>query len=133
MLDAGLTAVVFLGLTLFAFKTKIDFTRLHNVFFVPVLILLIFVIIAMIWPGQTINLVVVRLYKLTISLYLIYHTQMMIGNGKHKYSISEEYIVPILNLYSLSTEEYIAAILNLYLNIIYFFPFPIILILDDSL
>ncbi|XP_011685608.1 PREDICTED: protein lifeguard 1-like isoform X2 [Wasmannia auropunctata] len=99
MLAVGITAAVCLGLTIFAFQTKIDFTGLHSVLFVAVLILLIFGIIAMIWHGKIMTLVYAALGALIFSLYLIYDTQMMIG-GKHKYSISpEEYIFAALSLY----------------------------------
>ncbi|XP_011332686.1 protein lifeguard 1 isoform X2 [Ooceraea biroi] len=99
MLAVGITAAVCLGLTIFAFQTKIDFTGLSSVLFVAILILLIFGIIAMIWPGRTMTLVYASLGALIFSLYLIYDTQMMIG-GKHKYSISpEEYIFAALSLY----------------------------------
>ncbi|EGI71056.1 PREDICTED: protein lifeguard 1-like [Acromyrmex echinatior] len=99
MLAVGITAAVCLGLTIFAFQTKIDFTGLHSVLFVAVLILLIFGIIAVIWHGKVITLVYASLGAFIFSLYLIYDTQMMIG-GKHKYSISpEEYIFAALSLY----------------------------------
>jgi len=99
MLAVGITAAVCLGLTVFAFQTKIDFTGLHSVLFVAVLILIIFGIIAMIWKEKIITLVYAALGALIFSLYLIYDTQMMIG-GKHKYSISpEEYIFAALSLY----------------------------------
>ncbi|XP_011263504.1 protein lifeguard 1 isoform X2 [Camponotus floridanus] len=99
MLAVGITAAICLGLTLFAFQTKIDFTGLHSVLFVAVLVLLIFGIIAMIWPGKIMTLVYASLGALIFSFYLIYDTQMMIG-GKHKYSVSpEEYIFAALSLY----------------------------------
>ncbi|XP_011882511.1 PREDICTED: protein lifeguard 1-like [Vollenhovia emeryi] len=99
MLAVGITAVVCLGLTLFAFQTKIDFTGMHTVLFVAVLILLLFGIIAIFWQGRVITIVYASLGALVFSMYLIYDTQMMIG-GKHKYSLSpEEYIFAALNLY----------------------------------
>lgn len=99
LLAVGITAAVCLGLTLFAFQTKWDFTGLHSILFVAVLILLIFGIIAAIWHGKTMSLVYASLGALIFSIYLIYDTQMMLG-GKHKYSISpEEYIFAALNLY----------------------------------
>ncbi|EFN88629.1 Glutamate [NMDA] receptor-associated protein 1 [Harpegnathos saltator] len=99
MLAVGITAAICLGLTIFAFQTKIDFTGLSTVLFVAVLVLLIFGIIAMIWHGKIMTLVYASLGALIFSLYLIYDTQMMIG-GKHKYSISpEEYIFAALSLY----------------------------------
>ncbi|XP_011161676.1 protein lifeguard 1 isoform X3 [Solenopsis invicta] len=99
MLAVGITAAVCLGLTIFAFQTKIDFTGLHSVLFVAVLILMIFGIITIFWHGKVITLVYASLGALIFSLYLIYDTQMMIG-GKHKYSVSpEEYIFAALSLY----------------------------------
>ncbi|XP_020286391.1 protein lifeguard 1-like [Pseudomyrmex gracilis] len=99
MLAVGITAAVCLGLTIFAFQTKIDFTGLHSFLFVATLILLLFGLIAMFWHGKIITLVYAALGALVFSVYLIYDTQMMIG-GKHKYSISpEEYIFAALSLY----------------------------------
>ncbi|KAL0124621.1 hypothetical protein PUN28_006461 [Cardiocondyla obscurior] len=99
MAAVGITAAVCLGLTLFAFQTKIDFTGMHTVLFVAVLVLIIFGIVASFWGGKIVNLVYAALGALIFSLYLIYDTQMMIG-GKHKYSISpEEYIFAALSLY----------------------------------
>lgn len=99
MLAVGITAAVCLGLTLFAFQTKWDFTGLHSILFVAVLVLLLFGIIAICFPGKTMRLVYASLGALIFSLYLVYDTQMMMG-GKHKYSISpEEYIFAALSLY----------------------------------
>ena len=99
MLAVGITAAVCLGLTIFAFQTKIDFTGLHSILFVAVLILFIFGLIAIIWHGKVMTLVYASLGAFIFSIYLIYDTQMMIG-GKHKYSISpEEYIFAALSLY----------------------------------
>ncbi|XP_050445234.1 protein lifeguard 1 isoform X2 [Cataglyphis hispanica] len=106
MLAIGITMAVCLGLTIFAFQTKIDFTGLHNVLFVALLILIIFGIIAISWPERIMTLIYASLGALIFSLYLIYDTQIMIG-GKHKYSISPE--------------EYIFAALNLYLDVIHIF------------
>ncbi|KYN00953.1 Glutamate [NMDA] receptor-associated protein 1, partial [Cyphomyrmex costatus] len=113
MLAVGITAAVCLGLTIFAFQTKIDFTGLHTVLFVAVLILFIFGIVAMIWHGKIITLVYASLGALIFSIYLIYDTQMMIG-GKHKYSISPE--------------EYIFAALSLYLDVINIFMYILTII-----
>lgn len=95
----GICAVVTLGLTIFAFQTKIDFTVMGGVLFVAVIILIIFGIVAMIFPGKTIILIYASIGALIFSIYIIYDTQMMIG-GNHKYSISpEEYVFASLNLY----------------------------------
>lgn len=95
----GITAAVCLGLTLFAFQTKWDFTMMGGILFVAVLILLLFGIVAIFVHNKILELVYASLGALIFSIYLIYDTQLMMG-GKHKYSISpEEYIFAALNLY----------------------------------
>ncbi|ETN66288.1 hypothetical protein AND_001938 [Anopheles darlingi] len=99
MLAFGITAAVCLGLTLFAFQTKWDFTMMGGILFVAVLVLMLFGIIAMFFPGKTITIVYASAGALLFSFYLIYDTQIMLG-GDHKYSISpEEYVFAALNLY----------------------------------
>lgn len=113
LLAVGITAAVCLGLTLFAFQTKWDFTVMGGVLFVAALILMLFGLIAIFFPGKTITLVYASFGALIFSVYLIYDTQLMIG-GEHKYSISPE--------------EYIFAALNLYLDIINIFTYILTII-----
>lgn len=99
LLAVGITAVVCLALTLFAFQTKFDFTALNSILFVAMIVFLLFGIIAMIWKGKIITLVYASLGALLFSVYLVFDTQMMMG-GNHKVSISpEEYIFAALTLY----------------------------------
>ncbi|XP_058830969.1 protein lifeguard 1-like isoform X4 [Topomyia yanbarensis] len=113
LLAVGITAAVCLGLTLFAFQTKWDFTVMGGVLFVAVIILMLFGIIAIFFPGKTITIVYASIGALLFSVYLVYDTQMMMG-GKHKYSISPE--------------EYIFAALSLYLDIINIFMYILTII-----
>lgn len=113
LLAVGITAAVTLGLTLFAFQTKWDFTVMGGILFVAVIILMLFGIIAIFFPGKTITIVYASAGALLFSIYLIYDTQMMMG-GEHKYSISPE--------------EYIFAALNLYLDIINIFMYILTII-----
>lgn len=113
MLAVGITAVVCLSLTIFAFQTKWDFTVMGGVLMVALVILLLFGIIAMFFPGKTVSLVYASLGALLFSVYLVYDTQLMMG-GKHKYSISPE--------------EYIFAALNLYLDIVQIFMYILTII-----
>lgn len=109
----GITAAVCLGLTLFAFQTKYDFTLCGGFLFVAVIILLLFGIIAIFVHNKIFQLVYASLGALLFSFYLVYDTQLMLG-GKHKYSISPE--------------EYIFAALNLYLDIINIFMYILAII-----
>ncbi|KAK2586924.1 hypothetical protein KPH14_009854 [Odynerus spinipes] len=79
LMAVGITAAVCLALTIFAFQTKWDFTGFHSILFIALIVLLIFGIIAMIWPSKIMQLVYASLGALLFSFYLIYDTQMMIG------------------------------------------------------
>uniref|UniRef100_A0A336LQ22 CSON000213 protein n=1 Tax=Culicoides sonorensis TaxID=179676 RepID=A0A336LQ22_CULSO len=99
MLAVAITAVVCFSLTIFAFQTKWDFTVMGGVLFVAVIILMLFGLVAIFFPGKTMSMIYGCFGAILFSVYLIYDTQLMMG-GKHKYSISpEEYIFASLNLY----------------------------------
>ncbi|RZF39575.1 hypothetical protein LSTR_LSTR001096 [Laodelphax striatellus] len=106
----GMTSIVCLGLTIFAFQTKMDFTMMGGALFVGVLILFLFGIFTIFFPSRIGSLVYSAGGAFIFSLYLIYDTQLMIG-GEHKYSISpEEYVFAALNLY--------IDVINLFLHIL---------------
>ncbi|XP_018336110.1 protein lifeguard 1-like isoform X3 [Agrilus planipennis] len=99
LMAVGITAAVCLGLTLFAFQTKWDFTMMGGFLLVAVIVLFVFGIIAIFVKSKIVTLVYASIGALLFSLYLLYDTQLMMG-GKHKYSISpEEYVFAALNLY----------------------------------
>lgn len=72
LLAVGITAAVCLGLTLFAFQTKWDFTVMGGVLFVAAIVLMIFGIVAMLMPGRTMQLVYASVGALLFCVYLIY-------------------------------------------------------------
>ncbi|RNA44168.1 lifeguard 1-like [Brachionus plicatilis] len=95
----AITAVVVVGLTVFAFQTKIDFTGFGVYLFVFGLVLMVFGIISLIWRSEVLNILYAAFGAGLFSLYLVFDTQLMLG-GKHKYSISpEDYIMAALNIY----------------------------------
>ncbi|GFW46363.1 protein lifeguard 1 [Trichonephila clavipes] len=99
MWAAGICAFICLGLTIFAFQTKYDFTMMGGMLFVALLIFVIFGFLAIFLHNEIVRLVYACVGALIFSLYLVYDTQLLIG-GHHKYSISpEEYIFAALNLY----------------------------------
>lgn len=113
MTAVAITAGVSLGLTIFAFQTKWDFTMLGGMLIVSLIILLIFGITAMLMKEKTVSLIYASLGALIFSIHLVYDTQLMMG-GDHKYSINpEEYIFAVLNLY--------LDIVNLFLYILLIF------------
>lgn len=108
LIAVGITAVVVLGLTIFAFQTKWDFTMMGGMLFVFLIVLICFGIIAAIVQSKILSLVYASIGALIFCAYIVFDTQLMLG-GKHKYS--------------LSPEEYIFAALNLYLDIVNLFLF----------
>lgn len=72
MLAVGATAVVCFALTLFAFQTKFDFTVCNGVLFAAMIIFMVFGLVAMFFPGNTIRLVYASCGALLFSIYLIY-------------------------------------------------------------
>lgn len=110
LIAAALTAFIVIGLTIFAFQTKIDFTGMGTYLFVICLVLFGFGLIALILRSNIMNIIYAALGAGLFSMYLVFDTQLMLG-GKHKYSISpEDYIIAALNLY--------VDIINLFLMIL---------------
>lgn len=108
LMAAGITAVVSLSLTIFAFQTKWDFTMFGGILFVFLIVLFCFGLLCAIIQNRYATLAYASIGALIFAAYLVFDTQLMMG-GKHKYSISPE--------------EYIFAALNLYLDIINLFLF----------
>ncbi|XP_055637503.1 protein lifeguard 2-like [Toxorhynchites rutilus septentrionalis] len=99
MLAVAITAAVCLGLTLFAFQTKWDFTVMGGILVVALIVLVLFGIIAMFFPNRILTIVYSSAGALLFSICLVYDTQLIMG-GEHKYSISpEEYVFAALTLY----------------------------------
>ncbi|XP_058124574.1 protein lifeguard 1-like [Anopheles coustani] len=112
MLALGITAAICLGLTLFAFQTKYDFTMMGGFLFCVVLVFFLFGLISIFFEGKVITLIYSALGALIFSMFLVYDTQIML-DGKHKFSISpEEYVFAALNLY--------LDVINLFLHILRF-------------
>jgi len=100
LLAAGITTFICLGLTLFSFQTKYDFTTSGGILFCLLMVLVLFsFLLLFMGTSKIVTIVYSCLGALLFSAYLVYDTQLMIG-GKHQYSISpEEYIFAALNLY----------------------------------
>jgi hypothetical protein len=78
-----ITAVVCIGITIFSFQTKIDFTVYSGVMFVAVLILMVMGIILMFVKIPILHVIYASVGALIFCIYLIIDTQSIIG-GTHK-------------------------------------------------
>ncbi|XP_045477865.1 protein lifeguard 1-like isoform X2 [Harmonia axyridis] len=99
MIAAGITAVVFLSLTIFSFQTKWDFTMQGGVLLVFMVVLLMFGLLTILFPNRTMILIYSSFGALLFGVYIIYDTQLLMGGG-HAMAISpEDYVVAVLTLY----------------------------------
>jgi len=104
----GITALLCLGLTLFSFQTKIDFTGIGMYLFGACWILFIFGILACIFLAKgypVVHTVYSGLIALLFSAFLIYDTQQIMGGKK----------------YQISPEEHVYASIQLYIDVVYIF------------
>lgn len=106
LIAGGITFVIVLSLTIFAFQTKIDFTVMSGSLLVLCLVLLLFGILAAVTPYPGLHQLYCALGVLVMGVFLVYDTQLIVGGG-HRYAFSPE--------------EYVFAALALYLDIMYIF------------
>merc|ERR1719154_167190 len=115
MIAGGLTTITVLVVTIFAFFTKIDFTKCGGIVFIFLILLSIFGLAVTIsyfflqddFTKYVLKMVYGALGAFVMVLCLIYDTQLMMI-GKHKYSFNPE--------------DYIFAALSIFLDIINLFP-----------
>lgn len=115
LISAGVTAAIVIGLTIFAFQTKIDFTLCGSLLFACLMTFFIFGLLIMVLPSFGVDVKILHLVYSAIgvfifSLYLIFDTQVMMG-GDHSTEVSpEEYIFAALAIY--------LDIINIFLHIL---------------
>lgn len=100
-----LTLIAVLTLTIYAYKTKKDFTLLGGTLWVFLTLLIIGEIINLFLRIKLLYFIFNIIGICLFSVYIIYDTQLIIGNKNNK----------------LSEDDYILAVINLYLDIIILF------------
>lgn len=95
---AVLTATVVIALTIYAFTTKSDFTICGGFLFALVAVLLVASIIAIFVRNRWLQLAISVFAVLLFSIYIIYDTQLIIGNKARKLSV-DDYIFAAMMLY----------------------------------
>ncbi|XP_076018318.1 transmembrane BAX inhibitor motif containing 1a [Genypterus blacodes] len=110
-LALGITAVVCIAVTVFCFQTKVDLTKCHGLFCILGIVIFVTGIITTIVLSfkyiYWLHMLYAALGAIGFTLFLAYHTQLLIGNRK----------------YSISPEEYVFAALSIYVDIIQIFLF----------
>lgn len=98
LLAAGLTLGIVVVLTLYAAFTKSDFTFLGGFLFVCLISLMIGGIAAYFFRNKWLNLVLSVIGAIIFGIYILFDTQLIIGNKGLKYRI-DDYIFAAINLY----------------------------------
>ncbi|XP_012672994.1 protein lifeguard 2a [Clupea harengus] len=111
MLCVGITALVCLGVTLFCFQTRVDFTSCHGLLFSLMMVLLVTGLLLLFTAPfgyiPWLQTAYAGLGALVFTLFLAFDVQLLMGNRR----------------YSLSPEEHVFGALCLYMDIVYIFFF----------
>ena len=96
---ASMTAAATIGITIYAVKTKTDFTICGPMLFVVGMVFFTLTIFACVFGAKG-NLFISAFGVILFSIYLIYDTQMIVGGKNRKYKIDEDsYILAAVVLY----------------------------------
>ena len=95
---AGLTMVIVFGLTMYACFTKRDITMMGGFLFCCSLLLCFLGIIGIFYTSHFYQMFLDSIGVLLMSLYLIYDTQLVVGNKRHLIDI-DDYIYGALLIY----------------------------------
>lgn len=112
LIAVGITAFVCLGVTLFSFQTKYDFTSCFGVLFVISLALMGFGIVCAFTYSRVLYTVYAGLGAVAFSIFLAVDTQLIMGGKRHE----------------ISAEDHVFASLMLYIDIVYIFLYILTLL-----
>jgi len=94
----ALTLLAVIALTIYALVTKKDFTLMGGILWVTLTLLILGTILNMFFRIQFLNFIFDIIGVILFSLYIIYDTQLIIGNRENKFSI-DDYVLAVINLY----------------------------------
>ena len=98
MFSLFLTFITVLTLTVYAWKTKDDFTVVGGTLSVCLVLLIFISIFYLFIPLQIFHILILYGGLVLFSIYLIYDTQLLIGKGKERFS-EDDYILAAINIY----------------------------------
>lgn len=109
LMAAVMCLIVVVALTIYAFTTKTDFTLMGSALFIFGAVMFIFAIFLMFTDNPILHIIYSSLGVILFSLYLVYDTQLIVGNHSNKLDI-DDYIIGSAMLYT--------DIIGLFLNIL---------------
>jgi len=98
LMAASMTCFMTIALTVYACTTKTDFTVMGSLLFLGACILLLFSLFLMFFHSKILHLVICCFGVFLYSLYLIYDTQLIMGNKENGLDY-DDYIIGALILY----------------------------------
>ncbi|KAG7466949.1 hypothetical protein MATL_G00147770 [Megalops atlanticus] len=108
-LALGITMIVCILVTIFCFQTKVDITKCNGLLCILAMVLIVTGIITAIVLAfdyvPWLQMLYAAIGAIVFTVFLVYHTQLLIGNRKH----------------AISPEEYVYAALSIYVDIILIF------------
>ncbi|CAK6966333.1 protein lifeguard 3-like [Scomber scombrus] len=111
LIAMGITALVCVAVTIFCFQTKVDFTSCGGLLCIAAVLLMILgIVTAVVLSFQYVpwlHMLYAAIGAIVYTLFLIYNTQLLIGNRE----------------LAISPEEYIFGALSLYIDIVQIFLF----------
>jgi protein lifeguard len=116
IMAASMTCFITLALTLYSCTTKKDFTIYGSIVFLLACVLLLFSIFFLFTQNKLIHIIVSCFGVLIYSFYLIYDTQLLIGNKQN----------------AMDTEDYILCSIMLYLDIVNIFLYILDILKSSS-
>lgn len=105
LIAAVLTTAIVVALTIYACTTKTDFTMMGGLLFMGLMALIVASILGIFIRNRIFQIIISSFSVLLFGIYLIYDTQLILGNGELK----------------LTQDDYIFAAMNLYIDIIQIF------------
>lgn len=99
LIAAGLTAAVVLTITIFACVTKTDLGFLWPFVTVFAVVFAIVSLVGIFVRGKVMTLVVAGMSTLLFSVYLLLHTQLIVGKNERGYDM-DDYVIATLEIYT---------------------------------
>ena len=106
---ASMTFAMVLGLTVYAMTTKTDITMMGGMIFILGMSVFLLALFAMFTNNKLIHVFISTLWIIIFGVYLVYDTQLIMGNGELKLTV-DDYILASFMLY--------LDIVNLFLNLL---------------
>ena len=95
----GMTLAMTIGITIYCFYTKTDFTIKYGLLFSCSCILLVAILFSIFYSSRWSVIIIALIVDIIFAIYLIYDTQLIIGKFADRYDI-DDYILAALNLYT---------------------------------